>query len=457
VYSDDHWAEHDLAAMPTVATPEPVAYGTVVSTWSRASTADILSDAAHVLFVEANTSGTGMLALRTARELGLRPVLATGAPDRYPQLADLNCEQLICDTNSESALRAAIQRRFRREELSGITTTSEFYVPMLARLTAWLGLPGNPVAAVYTCRDKSALRVRLRAAGLPQPRFAVVTDLTQVASAVREVGLPCVVKPVDDSGSNDVLLCSSAAQALDQVTRILAVRFNVRGLPTAGAALIEEYLEGPEYSVEMFSTAEATHCVGVTAKSVTGSPYFVESRHIFPVLDPGEQLSRLVRRALDATGIRLGPTHTDVKLTATGPMIVEINPRLAGGMIPALVRNATGIDLLAQQLRIAVGQPAELTPTVRRHAGIQFLLADTPGLLRGVDGVAEAERVPGAERVTVTAPSGTEVRPPRNAYDRIGHIIATHEDPSQVDRILDRAVGKIRLVVDDHVPEGQAV
>ncbi|WP_240543019.1 pyridoxal-phosphate dependent enzyme [Solihabitans fulvus] len=456
VYGDDHWAEHDLAAMATAATPEPVAYGTVVSTWSRAEITGRAVDQAHLLFVESNTSGTGMLALRTARELGLRPVLATSKPERYAGLAEMDCELLLCDTNSIAALRAAIQLRFRREELAGVTTTSEFYVPIVADLAEWLGLPGNPVEATATCRDKSALRVRLREAGVRQPRFASVTDSADLAAAVEEVGLPCVVKPADDSGSNDVLLCHTVAQAAEQAARILAVLVNVRGLPTAGTVLVEEYLEGPEFSVEMFSAAGAAHCVGITAKSVTGSPYFVESRHVFPAPLPpetAEQIEHVVRLALDATGVRLGATHTEVRLTDAGPAIIEINPRLAGGMIPELVRHATGIDLLAQQLRVAAGLPARLVREHARHAGIQFLLADRPGVLRRVDGVPAAESVPGVERVAVTGRPGAQVRPARNAYDRLGHVIAGHPEAGAVERTLDLAVGEIHLVVEDAATE----
>ncbi|MFD2122941.1 ATP-grasp domain-containing protein [Streptomyces cirratus] len=328
VYDEAHWAAHSLTEVPRATRPAAVPAGRVARTWSRSdyeAPADILR---HLLFVESNTTGTGMLALDLARDLNCVPVLLTGDPDRYRGLEATGAEVVRCDTNSVPALRTAIQERFRREEIAGITTTSDFYVPAVAGLSRWLGLPGNPQEAMAVCRDKSALRGTLRAAGVRQPRYAVVRDPSQVAGAVARTGLPCVVKPADDSGSTGVLLCTDEATAAAHATRILAVTTNARGMPTARTVLVEEFLDGPEYSVEMFTWDGRTECVGITAKSVTGSPYFVEHRHLFPAPLPAgtaQRITETVAAALEAAGVRLGATHTEVKLTPEGPAVVEIN------------------------------------------------------------------------------------------------------------------------------------
>jgi cysteine synthase A len=345
-----------------------------------------------------------------------------------------------------AALRRTVQERFRREEIAGVTTTSDFYVPLTAELTAWLGLPGNPVRAVTTCRDKSALRRTLAAGGVPQPRFAAVTDVAEVAAALDTVGLPCVVKPADESGSTNVLLCTTRRQAEDHVRAVLAVQVNARGLPTVRTALVEQYLPGAEYSVELFTWQGQTRCIGITEKSVTGSPYFVEHRHVFPAPLPPAVAARLeavARDAVRATGIELGPTHTELRLTDDGPAVIEVNPRLAGGMIPELIRLATGTELIEQQLRVALGRPPEPAAEPARHAGIQFLLADREGPLAAVDGADDARAVTGIDRVVVTARPGTMVRPPRDAYDRLGYVIAADDSPAQVARTCAEAIDRL--------------
>ncbi|WP_447007986.1 pyridoxal-phosphate dependent enzyme [Saccharothrix isguenensis] len=455
VYSDEHWAEHDLEALELAGAPEPVDYGTPVRRWSRAVMKAPDDAPRTLLFVESNTTGTGMAALGVALGLGMRPVLLTSRPERYQGLAETGADVLVCDTGSLPALRESVQREFRREDLAGVTTTSEFYVATVAELTGWLGLPGNPVDAVAACRDKAALRALLADAGVGQPRFAVVRSVDDVEDAVAAVGLPCVVKPTDDSGSNNVLLCATAEQARAQVAAVLAVTENVRGQAMSGAALVEQYLDGREYSVEMFSWEGRAHCVGVTAKTLGPPPHFVEDRHVFPApLAPDERdaIVATAAGALTATGFRTGATHTEVRVTVDGPAVVEVNPRPAGGMIPEAIRLATGLDLLEMQLGAALGRAPDLTTTDRGTVGIQFLTADRPGVLVAVDGVEDALRVPGVERITVTARPGQEVRPARNAYDRLGYVIARTGSPSETVAALDAARAHCRVILEEHTP-----
>ncbi|MFD7505033.1 pyridoxal-phosphate dependent enzyme [Streptomyces sp. NPDC059850] len=459
VHDPDYWAAQRLDELELSRSPEAVDYGTPVRSWSRAVTKGDVDTPRHLLFIESNTTGTGMIAMRSAAGLDLRPVLLTGDPGRYAGVEETGCEVLLCDTNSANALRSAIQRRFTREEIAGVTTTSDFYVPAVADLAEWLGLPGSPVESVSTCRDKAALRAALTEAKVAQPAYAVVTDPGEVAGAVAEVGLPCVVKPTDDSGSNNVLLCHTREQAAAQVELILGIHTNVRGMPTARTVLVEAFADGPEYSVEMFSLDGEAECVGITAKRVGGAPYFVETGHTFPAELPDDTRAAVtdtVRRALTACGIALGPTHTEVRLTADGPVIIEINPRLAGGMIPELIRLATGVDLLEQQLRAAVGLAPLLTPNLSAYAGIRFLMADRQGTLTDVGGLAAATGVAGVEQVKVTGRAGAGVRPARNAYDRLGHVIVRASSPAEVAGALESAVAALRIEVADE-PSGDTV
>jgi len=453
IYDDDYWAQHQIDRLPLATVPRPVPYGAEVRSWSRAQLTERPGGQRRLLFVEANTSGTGMIALRAAQRLGLRVSLLTSDPGRYAGLAETGAEVTVCDTNSEQRLRATVQDGFRREDLAGVMTTSDFYVPAAAGLSSWLGLPGNSVESVGCCRDKTRMRAALTGAGVPQPRHVVITDPAEAVAAVAAVGLPCVVKPADDSGSDGVLLCHSATQAARHTASLLARRVNVRGLPVVAAVLVEEYIDAPEFSVEMFSQHGEAFSLGVTAKSVTGRPYFVEHRHIYPAPLPasvGAEVVETVRAALKATGFRLGATHTELRLTERGPVVIEINPRLAGGMIPELIRLVSGTDLVEQQIRAFAGLDVQAAVEPAGHAGIQFLLADRSGILREVRGAEAAAAVPGVRQVHATATPGQAVRPPRSAYDRLGHIIAEGTGPAEVATALDAARRLIHFDIDEN-------
>jgi biotin carboxylase len=408
----------------------------------------------RLIFVESNTTGSGMRALRTAARLGLRAVLLTSCPRRYRGLAETGADIVDCDTNDFGKVVAALGAS--PVTIAGVTTTSEFYLVTAARLAESLGLPGNPPESVAICRDKRLTRETLRAANIGQPRFALVQAAAGVTAAVRDVGLPCVVKPVDESGSLNVRLCRTEAEAASHAAKILAVTANTREQRAAGRALIEEFVDAPEYSVEMFSVGGVATPIGVTAKTVGALPWFVEAGHLFPAPllgDRGPALVACTAAALTAAGIKDGPTHTELRLGPAGPAVIEINARLAGGMIPELIRLTTGIDMLRQQILAATGQLPRLRPAgpaKKPFAGIRFLLPVRTGMLDRITGAESAARLPGVAEIAITATAGSPVTIARDAYGRLGHVIAHGSSPAEVTRRLDAAQRAITLTI---VPE----
>lgn len=407
----------------------------------------------YLLFIEANTSGSGVHALRKARELGWQPVLFTRKPSLYAGADETGATIVTCETNELPVLRAAIDALLseRPGTVIGITTTSEFYVETVAVLAAERGLPTNPPAMIRACRNKGQTRERLTAAGLPQPHFVIVEQIEQLAAAIDAIGLPCVVKPADDTGSFGVRLCATPEDARAHAAELLAMRSNVRGQANAGAILCEEYIDAPEFSVETFAWSGEIVCVGITQKHVSRPPFFVELGHVFPA-DLSEadarQIEETTRAALELLGNRNGPIHTEIKLTPRGCVIIEINPRLAGGMIPELVAQATGIDLLTNQLLAASGVVPQLEPSRRAYAGIVFLTAPSAGVFGGVPQLDELRAQPGVVQAVVTKAVGQSVQPAHSAYDRLGYVILTDEDRSTLAERLQQMRQQLQIMVE---------
>nr|BBH88078.1 hypothetical protein KTC_28290 [Thermosporothrix sp. COM3] len=394
-----------------------------------------------------------MVFLQKVLQMGLVPLFLTNKPERYRGLEAIVCPILVCNTNDLDALLRVIERGVDIAQVCGVTTTSEFYLEAVARIVATYGFPGNPPEAVRRCRNKALTREVLQASGVRQPRFVTVQALEEMAEKLPWVGVPCIVKPADDTGSDKVLLCQDEAEAMRQARLILDTVINVRGQPTDRTALLEAFLDGPEYSVETFSLDGTVHCIGVTEKRVTGFPFFVEEQHIFPAPLPAEVREEMVataRTALTALGLRSGPAHTEVKLTREGCIPVEVNARLAGGMIPELMRLVTNVDMLEAQLQAATGRTPRL-PDGQQHgyAGIRFLLARKEGRLRAIEGLAEARAVEHVRTITLTARVGDRVLPPRSAYERLGYVIAHAPTAEAVARALDAALERLILVIDE--------
>lgn len=405
----------------------------------------------HFLFVESNTTGTGALAVTRLLESGARVTFLARKPGKYPFLAtpapDLSVA--VLDTNDVEAVAAHVAGVRRQGGLDAILTFSEFYVATVAEVAQRYGYRYLSPAAARACRNKFETRKALRAAGLAVPEFRLVSSEEEVRRAAREVVYPCVVKPPADSSSKGVRLVRDGEKLLDHFQQLHAWRVNDRGQPLGGEVLIESLLLGPEFSVETVTLSPGdVRVIGITAKHLSPPPLFVEVGHDFPAA-LGEEDAAAIRgtvlAALAAVGFDFGPAHTEIRLTPAGPVVVEINPRLAGGMIPELVRHALGIDLLTVFLDQLVGQPVGLAPVRAEWASIRFLTAGRSGCLAGVSGVDEARRVPSVREVSVGKRLGAAVRQAEEAADRIGFIIASGPSRAQVLLDVEEAARRVRL------------
>ncbi|MEU2794619.1 ATP-grasp domain-containing protein [Streptomyces sp. NPDC007100] len=393
--------------------------------------------------VESNTTGSGRKFCAAARARGLRPVVLAKDPARYPYIAEDGLDALVVDTSDLDAVRDACRGLLEGDGLAGVTSSSEYFVGTAAAVAHGLGLPAPDAAAIARCRDKSAQRAALAAAGVPVPAFRAVRDADGAVRAAAEIGCPVVLKPVSGSGSVGVRLCHDATDVHAWATGLLGDWTNERGVPGGGTILVEEYVDGPEFSVETFDA----EVVGVVGKHVGRPPYFVETGHDVPAPVPEPQLSALgagARAAITALGLTWGAAHTELRLGPRGPVVIEVNPRLAGGMIPELVQLALGVDLVDAVVARACGLPCAHTPAAVAHAAIRFLLTPGAGTVTAVDGVREARGLPGVREVRIGVRPGDAVTVQHSFKDRLGFVIATGSDAATAARRAAAAAECIR-------------
>jgi S-sulfo-L-cysteine synthase (3-phospho-L-serine-dependent) len=385
---------------------------------------------------------------------GHRVTFLTRTRQKYPFLAPAHPGLQVgeLDTNSLPIVLDAIRAIQAREGVDVILTFSEFYVCCVAEVAARLGFRGPEPRSTRTCRHKPATRQALRAAGLLTPDFCLLTSEEKAQELALRISYPCVVKPPSDSSSHGVRLVRNPTELLEHYRLLHGWRENVRGQSLDGSVLVESLLQGPEYSVETFTLADGdTRVIGVTDKHLSPAPYFVEVGHDFPSrADEVTKRSLIdtVIRALAAVGFNFGPAHTEVRWTERGPVVVEINPRLAGGMIPELVSYATGVDLLQIWTDLLLGHSIDLAAKRDEVASIRFLTADRAGRVREVNGVQEALSIPSVREVSMKCQRGAMVNLAEDAYDRLGFVIASGHDPSVVSRDLAEALTRIQIEVE---------
>lgn len=408
---------------------------------------------AHVAFLESNLSGTGYEAIETAKRAGHRVSFVTrdlgfyrrGAGGLDESLLD---QVIVCDTNDPAAVAAAVR-------LSGgvdaLLTVSEWHVIAAAEAAESLGLVGSSPAAVRAARDKSRTRELCHAAGVPIPAFH---RLDRAELPVGGIPMPCVVKPVDEVLSSGVKLCRSAAEAHEHVVELLAgcAQPNDRGQKRTAAVLVEEYLEGPEFSVETLSYDGRTEVLAVTQKLLAPPPGFIEAGHAVPArLEPDVRAAceELVRSALVAIDYSFGAAHVELRLTAGGPRLIEINCRPAGDRITRLVTLSLGADLIGRLIDLHLGRRPRATPALGRGAAIVFL-PGTEGAVTAIEGVAAARAMDGVVDLQLYVSAGADHRAAGNNTDRFGHVVAVGPDSAAALHRAQSAASAVRVLVADH-------
>ncbi len=317
----------------------------------------------HYIVVESNTTGTGRLALERLLSRGDRITFLTRDRGHYPFLTTFaaSLDIVDIDTNDFAARAAWASDAAARGGADSVLTFSTFYVAAAAQIAEALGCRSLSRAVALRCHDKYAARLALRDAGLRTPRFWLLDSEGQALSCSSAVRYPCVIKPRAASGSRDVRLVHEPGELVDHYRTLTGVRSDERRRPKPGDALVEEFVEGPEFSVETMTVSSGcTSIVGITAKHLSEPPLFVELGHDFPADLPPEMrraIEETTIAALDAVGYDFGPAHTELRMAADGPTVVEINPRLAGGMIPELIRYAVGVDMIEIVLAASAKQP----------------------------------------------------------------------------------------------------
>jgi biotin carboxylase len=330
--------------------------------------------------------------------------------------------------------------------------------PMLllaALAAARMGLPHNPANAVLAASDKARQRHLWAAAGVAQPRFETVpADASDdaVGQAAAAAGLPCVVKAVSLSASQGVLRADDAAQAVRAGTRIRRVLSAARQ-HAAEPLLVEEYLPGPELSIDgLLCDGSLTPLAVFDKPAMTDGPTFEETLLVTPSRLPRHAIADAVRtagHAARALGLRTGPVHAELRVTSTGTAMLELAARSIGGLCSRALRFPGGKSLEELILANALGDP----PPARggeqpRACGIFMLPVPRAGVLRSVEGRASAEAVPGITGVTITIPPGRQVRPLPAGDQYLGFIFAEASTPDDVEKALTTASQRLRAIIE---------
>ncbi|RWQ78662.1 MAG: ATP-grasp domain-containing protein [Mesorhizobium sp.] len=399
------------------------------------------------LFVESNTTGTGELLMERARVLGFEPYLVTRNPARYPFLKDSVARVIEAETRSPDELIGVVAKLSR---LAGIYSSSDYFVEAASSAATAIGLPAASPEAIATCRNKWKQAAELQRQAITIPETRLATSVRDVQNILAQGTLPVVVKPVSGSGSSGVRLCDSAAAAVKAFESARGALLDQVDLPSPDI-LIQQYIKGKEYSAEIIAYDGGLHCLGILAKHKGPAPCFVEVGHDFPapLSEPSlQKLATFAAGAVSALGLKFGPAHVEFVITESGPVIIEVNPRLAGGMIPVMLSHALGASILDMVIRLYAGEGFTPPRACARAGAIRFRLAHVSGKLKRLGFSRDPELT--VLEAGLLKCEGEEVEINGDFRDRVAYAVSVADE-------LDAAATAAQRMIDSIVIDIEAV
>ncbi len=334
----------------------------------------------------------------------------------------------------------------RKHRIDGIMTMAADYpMPAVATVCATLNLPGPCPEVVARATNKRLMRIALSAAGVACPRFIHVDEPAQARQWLARLGVDAIFKPAMSHGGRGITRV--AAGSSDEVIEWAFQRAMQE--TRADGVMVEEFIDGPEFSIESLTHRGVSRIVAVTDKLTSDAPYYVELGHSQPSRWPAYQVEALCRtaeQALAALGIDQAAGHTEIRMSPNGPVIMEVATRLGGGFISShLVPLSTGVDLVAATIQVAVGEAPDLqSRTQGRAVAIRFLNA-RPGTVTHIEGLGSVRQIKGLEEIEVYVQPHDLIPPLVDASGRPGHVICSAEDPDHAIALAECAMHGIHI------------
>ncbi|MER9032242.1 acetyl-CoA carboxylase biotin carboxylase subunit family protein [Mesorhizobium sp. M0674] len=401
----------------------------------------------RVLILVEGHSRIGLSYVKAARHLGLHPITLSANPDQYDYLAAEGSEAIRVDTDNLDALIhecSLLRATYDIAGLTGFAGDDETVYATVGKLCRYLDLPGPNPPSIERCCNKFTQRQLLAKAGVPIPAYRLAGNAVEIESAAVDIGLPVVLKPALGSGSIGVRLCRSVDELAEHATHLLGGNHHLRR--SSPRILVEEFALGPHYAVDLMGN----EVIGIAAGKFGRPPRFVFSEYTHPAPLNDEDHKRIADVSLSclrALDLGWGPSNIEFRLTRRGPVVIEVNPRLAGGPNPRLVQLAYGVDLVTEHIKLVIGEEWDLHKRCSHTAGARFLVPDRDGTLDWITGNRHAAAVPGVAEVELYVRPKTPITLKGDYHDRVGHVIVASPGLAQTEEILERAVNMITLSI----------
>jgi len=396
--------------------------------------------------------------LNAAKNLNLEVVVGIDLPETLSEYWHV---PLGLDFAEPDASVRTIVEFAQEHAIRAIISVDDSATELAARASAALGLAHNSPQAAEAARDKLLMRRLMSAGGAPCPIFRPFSLSDDPAWIATQVSYPCVLKPLRLSGSRGVIRADDPAEfgvAFNRLKRLLISEGNSEH---ETSILVEDFIPGFEVALEGMLTHGQLKVLALFDKpDPLDGPFFEETIYTTPSrLQTSVQrdIASSVATAAASLGLKEGPVHAELRVNKQGPWMLEIAGRSIGGLCSTILEFGSGMCLEELILRHAIGQEVTSIERDKHAAGVMMIPIPSAGILKGVHGVEEAEKVPLITGIEITAKLNYPLVPLPEGASYLGFIFARGETPFEAEEAIRMAHKLLRFEIRREIPVLRAV
>lgn len=386
----------------------------------------------NILFIE--PYGASLSLLKRGLEKGWNIILFTADTDLRivpKQIIDAVKLAVKIDTSNEIRMLDLIDILKDAVTFHAVIPGFEYFVPAAARVSQYLNLPGLSLNQVMHLRRKDLMRIQLQRVKFNIPPFCLMHSIKEIDEAIATLGFPLVCKPVDAAGSVNVKRVNNKSEAMQAVSRILEGEDVLWGHKLSKTVLMEQYIEGKEYSLEGVVINGIVSHFSVTEKKVFDQSEFIEIGHIVNPPLPAQMkqaLEHYVEEVIAVLGANHCPFHAEIRIDRQGkPVLMEIAARLAGDKIGDLITLSREINYFDYVYAAYTGEALSLTSTLTSPVGIRFFYRPDVESYSRVQGLEITEQYQ-VEDIHFYYPPATPIPSFPKPLRRLGHVIIKNDN-----------------------------
>ncbi len=335
----------------------------------------------------------------------------------------------------------------KKEHIDGVIhPCSEVAMNVMGRINDELNLCGISKEIAIRATNKHLMREAFELHGAPSPKSLLTLDEQNAWNIFcKEFDTDAILKPSRNSGSRGI------AKVEKGILKEEFVRLYQRALDESrdNQVLIEQFVEGPEFSVEIVVWQGVPHVIAVTDKKTTDSPYFVELGHNQPSTFPLDIQLKLMNGAIagcKALGLTNCAAHCELKIQNDRAYLMEIGARMGGDFISTeLTHLSSGIDMVAATIDVVLGVKPDLKPSEEKHGVAIRYFTPQPGIVNKVEHT-EMLRNPDVYSADIYVKPGDEIHEVRSSLDRSGHVIVTAATAEKAIREAEELINDVKII-----------